>query len=315
MVDPPHSCFPFAYIIFGCLPKVYDYCFSVTLSFLLHHFPFSWLFHQYCHLSVHNISSQDIKAIKKQISELSIDFTKNLNEDTTYFLFTCAELEGLPKDFIDSLERVEDGDRYKVTLMYPHYFPLMKKCSVEETRRKMEFAFNSRCKEENSRLLEKLISLRARQAAILGFDSHADFILDMTMAKKTSTVANFLDGLSGKLQALGEAERAEMLHLKREELKKTGQTFDGVLHAWDLRYYANQVEITRYAVDHNVLQQYFPLEVRCSNKLLFQCLPYHYLSHQRWREVVFTPVCLSVNKISQKVVDGFGRNFVESLGV
>uniref|UniRef100_UPI00358FF03C thimet oligopeptidase n=1 Tax=Myxine glutinosa TaxID=7769 RepID=UPI00358FF03C len=203
----------------------------------------------------------EIKAIKKQISELSIDFTKNLNEDTTFLLFTCVELEGLPKYFIDSLERVEDGDGYKVTLKYPHYFPLMKKCSVEETRRKMEFAFNSRCKEENSRLLEKLISLRARQAAILGFDSHADFILDMTMAKKASTVANFLDGLSGKLQALGEAERAEMLHLKREELKKTGRTFDGVLHAWDLRYYANQVEITRYAVDHNILQQYFPLEV------------------------------------------------------
>nr|XP_056723600.1 thimet oligopeptidase [Euleptes europaea] len=205
-------------------------------------------------------TQEKIKAIKKKLSVLCIDFNKNLNEDTTFLPFTKEELGGLPEDFLNSLEKSEDG-RLKVTLKYPHYFPLMKKCHVPETRRKMEEMFNSRCKEENCLILKELVDLRAQKSALLGFKTHSDFVLEMNMAKNYKTVMNFLDELAVKLKPLGEKERATILDLKQKECEKRSLPFDGCINAWDMRYYMNQVEETQYSVDQNLLKEYFPMQV------------------------------------------------------
>ncbi|KAI1230578.1 hypothetical protein IHE44_0010044 [Lamprotornis superbus] len=201
-----------------------------------------------------------IKAIKKKLSVLCIDFNKNLNEDTTFLPFSREELGGLPEDFLNSLEKTEDG-KLKVTLKYPHYFPLLKKCYVPETRRKVEEMFNSRCKEENCLILKELVDLRAQKASLLGFSTHADFVLEMNMAKSSRTVATFLDELAQKLKPLGEKERAVILDLKKKECEKRGLDFDNRINAWDMRYYMNQVEETKYSVDQNLLKEYFPMQV------------------------------------------------------
>ncbi|XP_044274970.1 thimet oligopeptidase-like isoform X2 [Varanus komodoensis] len=205
-------------------------------------------------------TQEKIKGIKKKLSVLCIDFNKNLNEDVTFLLFTKEELGGLPEDFTSSLEKAEDG-KLQVTLKYPHYFPLMKKCHVPETRRRMEELFNSRCKEENCRILKELAHLRAQKSALLGFDTHADLVLEMNMAKNCAAVVTFLDELAVKLQPLGQKERALMLDLKQKECAKRGLPFDGLINAWDMRYYMNQVEETQYSVDQNLLKEYFPMEV------------------------------------------------------
>ncbi|CAJ1059600.1 thimet oligopeptidase isoform X1 [Xyrichtys novacula] len=204
-------------------------------------------------------TQEEIKTIKKKLSNLCIDFNKNLNEDTTCLLFSREELGGLPEDFLSSLE--QDGDKLKVTLKYPHYFPTMKKCFVPETRRKLEEAFNSRCKEENSSILKELVELRAQKSALLGFSTHADFVLEMNMAKSGARVASFLEELAFKLKPLGDEERSVILKLKEKECQKRTLPFNGELHAWDTRYFMTQVEETQYAVDQNLLKEYFPMEV------------------------------------------------------
>ncbi|XP_070764755.1 thimet oligopeptidase isoform X1 [Enoplosus armatus] len=204
-------------------------------------------------------TQEEIKTIKKKLSNLCIDFNKNLNEDTTSLSFTRDELGGLPEDFLSSLER--DGEKLKVTLKYPHYFPTMKKCFVPETRRKLEEAFNSRCKEENSAILKELVELRAQKSSVLSFTTHADFVLEMNMAKSGKKVAGFLEELARKLKPLGDEERAVILQLKEKECQKRNLPFNGELHAWDTRYFMTQVEETQYAVDQNLLKEYFPMEV------------------------------------------------------
>ncbi|XP_063056634.1 thimet oligopeptidase [Engraulis encrasicolus] len=205
-------------------------------------------------------TQDEIKVIKKKLSNLCIDFNKHLNEDTTSLAFSKEELGGLPEDFLNSLEKDADG-KLKITLKYPHYFPTMKKCHVPETRKRLEQAFNSRCKEENSVILKELVELRAKKCALLGFNTHADFVLEMNMAKSAKKVTSFLEELARKLKPLGEEERAVILKLKEQECQKRSLPFQGELHAWDTRYYMTQVEETQYAVDQNTLKEYFPMEV------------------------------------------------------
>uniref|UniRef100_A0A672S5P6 Thimet oligopeptidase-like n=1 Tax=Sinocyclocheilus grahami TaxID=75366 RepID=A0A672S5P6_SINGR len=183
---------------------------------------------------------EEIKSISKQISELSIDFNQNLNEENTVLLFSQEDLVGLAESYVNGLEKAEDG-WYKVTLAYPHYFPLMKRCHVPETRRKMEMAFHSRCKDVNTAILEQLIELRARLAKLLSFSSHANYVLEMTVAKNSENVARFLEELYKRLRPVGEQERHYLLSLKRADCERRGLAFDGQLHAWDMPYYMNQV--------------------------------------------------------------------------
>lgn len=64
------------------------------------------------------------------MSELTIEYMKNCNEDDTWVPFTDEELAGVPETFLSNLEKTEDGRR-KVTVLAPHFI-VLKKCSVRD---------------------------------------------------------------------------------------------------------------------------------------------------------------------------------------
>ena len=66
--------------------------------------------------------------LRTRVSELTIEYMKNCNEDDTWVPFSDAELAGVPANFLESLEKTEDGRR-KVTVLAPHFI-VLKKCSV-----------------------------------------------------------------------------------------------------------------------------------------------------------------------------------------
>ncbi|XP_023238829.1 thimet oligopeptidase-like [Centruroides sculpturatus] len=199
-----------------------------------------------------------IKSLKTEISNYCVEFIKNVNEENTILEFSEEELDGLPADFIENLTKSETGKR-KVTLKYPHYFSIMGKAKNPETRKKLEYAFNSRCIDENSTILEKLAELRHETALLLGFPNHVAFITDLRMAKTAKTVYNFLTTLASKLEPLWKEERKFIMELKNKECNKLDIPFEDKLHPSELRYYNNLVEEIKYSVDQNKLREYFPL--------------------------------------------------------
>ncbi|XP_018012622.1 thimet oligopeptidase isoform X2 [Hyalella azteca] len=200
-----------------------------------------------------------IKELKTKESELSIKFSSNLNEDDTKLYFKKEDLVGLPEDLIKEFPEGEDG-LLEVTIKYNHLFPVMKKCRLPETRKAMITAANQKCMSNNTPLLEELVRIRHEAAQLLGFPTHAAFILSDRMAKTTEAVADFLTDLHAKLEPLALKERDVMLQLKQEEFTELGMKFEGELELWDMRYYMDMVEKKKYAVDHTILREYFPLE-------------------------------------------------------
>lgn len=201
-----------------------------------------------------------VKSLKTEINDLAAEFEKRLIEDKTIVLLNESDLAGLPEDFIKALETDADSGLKKLTMSYPTYLPVMRKCRIPDIRRKMWLAYNNRGGSRNEEIMQKVIGLRHECANLLGYETWAAHRQEHNMAKNPKTVNSFLTTLSTQLQPLWKEEKEAMLKLKEEECKKHGYDFTGELDMWDLNYYCNLIEETEYQIDTEKLKEYFPLE-------------------------------------------------------
>ncbi|KAL8910285.1 MAG: hypothetical protein Q9171_004408 [Xanthocarpia ochracea] len=203
------------------------------------------------------------KAIKKKLSDISIAFQKNLNEESQGLWFTPEELDGTPDDVVSGFAKGEgeNAGKLRMSFKYPDLFPTLKYCKNINTRRQIFTANENKCN-DNVPLFREAIDLRDEAARLLGYPNHAAFKIEDKMAKTTKTVDDFLGDLRERLTKGGASEKKALNELKEKDLKSRGEekTIDGHYFLWDNRFYDRLMLENDYSLDQEKLAEYFPLQ-------------------------------------------------------
>lgn len=197
------------------------------------------------------------KAIKMKLSELSIKFNKNLNEEKGGDWYTKEELAGVPEDVIDTLKK--EGDKYWLSFKYPDLFPTLKYATNPATRRKV-FVANENKVNQNVPLFREAMLLRDEMARLLGYPTFAEFVIEDKMMKSAKKVDEFLGGLRSKLAQGGLDEIKTLKALKQKDVESRGEKFDDRYFLWDHRFYDRMMQEKDYQLDQNLISEWFPLQ-------------------------------------------------------
>jgi thimet oligopeptidase len=201
----------------------------------------------------------EVEALRKKLSGLSEDFESNVTKAERRLVFTRAEMEGVPEDFLEQKGvKNDDGTCAVMANITWHYITVMENAKNEETRLKMQTARDQLAREKNIPLLQQVLVIRDTIAKKLGYKTWADFVIEIKMAKTAAQATDFLERLRTGLQPKFDSETAEFRALK---IKETGDP-NAQIHLWDWRYFANQLKKEKYTVDEDALKVYFPYQ-RC----------------------------------------------------
>jgi metallopeptidase MepB len=197
------------------------------------------------------------KEIKKRLSQLSIEFQKNLNEENGGIWFSPEQLAGVPNDVLEGLQKGEGENEGKLRLSfkYPDLFPAMKYASDPETRKQVMIANENKCN-QNVPLFRETIILRDEAARLLKYPNHATYRIEDKMAKTPETVDNFLGDLRTRLTAGGKKEVQKLLEMKNAMDPKA----DGRYYLWDHRFYDRLMLEKDYSFDQQLIAEWFPLQ-------------------------------------------------------
>ncbi|HTA31564.1 MAG TPA: M3 family metallopeptidase, partial [Candidatus Cybelea sp.] len=201
----------------------------------------------------------EVEALRKKLSALAIEFESNVTKAEQRLVFSKAEMEGVPEDFLQQAGiKNDDGTFTVMANITTHFIVVMENAKSEQTRLKMQSARDNLAKENNIPLLNQILVARDDIAHKLGYDSWADYVIEIKMAKTAARATDFLERLRAGLQPKFDAEIAQFRALKARD---TGDPKTS-LYLWDWRYYANQLKKEKYTVNEDALKVYFPYQ-RC----------------------------------------------------
>lgn len=204
-----------------------------------------------------------LRAIDKELAALKVKFSQNvLQETNSYYLHISdePELAGLPESIrtqaaAEAKKRELDG--WVFTLQYPSLMPFLTYAANRERRRELHLANGTKAFKDNGnnneQVLRNIVNLRHKRAQLLGFSSHAHFVLQERMAATPENVFSFLREL---LEKATPAARNDVASLAPLAMK------DGIttLMPYDHAYYAEKLREEKFNISEEELKPYFPLE-------------------------------------------------------
>ncbi len=206
----------------------------------------------------------ELRKIDAELSKLKLTFGENVLAETNKFelhLTDENDLSGLPEGAIEAAEQTatEKGKTgWVFTLDYPSYVPFMTYADKRELRKKMALAFGAKGfhndELDNQQNVLAIANLRHKRANLLGFKSHAHFVLEERMAKTPEKVKSFLNELLQKAKPAAQREF--------DQLSAFANKQDGLDHLekWDGAYYSEKLKQQLFNLDDEKLKPYFELK-------------------------------------------------------
>ncbi len=214
-----------------------------------------------------NLNDEDKTELRKldaELAKLSLQFGENvLAETNSYELLLTNEedVAGLPegaKEGAKSMAQQKGHEGWLITLDYPSYIPFMTYADNRELRKKLSIAMGKKGFQKNDfnneQIVLNIVNLRHKRANLLGYKTHAHFVLEERMAENPKKVLDFLNELLEKAKPAAKKEF--------KNLENYAKKLDGIeqLQKWDSAYYSEKLKKELFSLDQELLKPYFKLE-------------------------------------------------------
>ena len=207
---------------------------------------------------------ETLKALNEEMALLTVSFGENVLKETNRFELVIedeADLAGLPRGVVaaasEAAAQRDKAGKWVITLHKPSFIPFLQSAENRALRQQVFEAYagmgNHGDQLDNKVALVRIAEIRARRAALLGFATHAHFVLDDNMAGTPEAVYELLRKVWDPAVARATEEVAEMQAIIDAE----GGGFQ--LEPWDWWYYAAKVKQAKYDLDEATLRPYFEM--------------------------------------------------------
>lgn len=207
-------------------------------------------------------AQERLRSINGEMAQLSEQFGQNVLAETNglaIHVTDASDLGDLPQSLVataasEAQRRGLDGG-WSFTLQRPSINPFLQYSPNRELRRQLFIGYamrgNNGNDADNNETLARMAALRAERAGLMGYETHAHFVLSDNMAETPERVYEFLDQIWEPALQIATEERAALQEMMQED------GIDDELRSWDWRYYSEKVRRARYDLDEESLRPYF----------------------------------------------------------